>query len=89
MTSVPLDHDAAAATAHQDRPPRHLTVAAGQLGPISATEPRESVVDRLIHLLEQAHRAGAELIAFPELALTTFFPRWYVEGDPALNLDSF
>jgi len=89
MTSAPIDHDAAAPTAHQDRPPRHLTVAAGQLGPISASEPRTSVVDRLIDLLEQAHRNGAELIAFPELALTTFFPRWYVEGDPALNLDSF
>ncbi|MDQ3294654.1 MAG: N-carbamoyl-D-amino-acid hydrolase, partial [Actinomycetota bacterium] len=29
---------------------------------------------------------GAQLVAFPELALTTFFPRWwYDDGDPALD----
>lgn len=91
MTSATpaFDPDAAAPTAHQDRPARRLTVAAGQLGPISAIEPRESVVSRLIQMLEQAHREGADLIAFPELALTTFFPRWYVEGRPDLDLDSF
>ncbi len=87
--SSAFDPDAAIASAHQDHPPRRLTVAAGQLGPISASESRETVVTRLIRMLEQAHRAGAELIAFPELALTTFFPRWYVEGEPELDLDSF
>ena len=87
--SPSTDPDAAAASAHENRPPRRLVVAAGQLGPISAIESRDSVVGRLIGLLEQAHREGAELIAFPELALTTFFPRWYVEGDPDLDLDSF
>jgi len=30
-------------------------------------------------LMEQASDRGAELVAFPELALTTFFPRWYTE----------
>ena len=31
-------------------------------------------------LLREAHAAGAELVVFPELALTTFFPRyWYDE----------
>ena len=29
--------------------------------------------------MEHAHRRGVELIAFPELALTTFFPRHYHE----------
>ena len=30
---------------------------------------------------------GCQLVVFPELALTTFFPRWYME-DPA-ELDAF
>lgn len=89
MSATPLDPDAAAGGAHEPPPPRRLVVSAGQLGPIHRDEPRESVVNRLIRLLEQAHSEGAELIAFPELALTTFFPRWYVEGDPELDLDSF
>lgn len=58
---------------------RRITLGAGQLGPISKDEPREAVVERLIALLHQAHRAGVDLVAFPELALTTFFPRWYTE----------
>jgi predicted amidohydrolase len=33
----------------------------------------------MLALMEQAKRAGADLIVFPELALTTFFPRWYME----------
>ena len=63
-----------------DPPPsRTLTVGAGQLGPISMDESREHVVDRLIDLLHQAAARNVELLAYPELALTTFFPRWWVE----------
>ncbi len=58
---------------------RRITLGAGQLGPISKNEPREVVVERLIALLHEAHNAGVALLAFPELALTTFFPRWYTE----------
>lgn len=57
--------------------PRMLRVAAGQLGPISKDEPRADVVDRLIAMLREAAEQDVDLIAFPELALTTFFPRWY------------
>ncbi|HEX6114693.1 MAG TPA: N-carbamoyl-D-amino-acid hydrolase [Geminicoccaceae bacterium] len=57
---------------------RHLKVAAAQLGPIHKADDRESVVRRLMALLREAHAAGAQLVVFPELALTTFFPRyWY------------
>jgi len=35
--------------------------------------------DRLTVLLRQARAHGCELAVFPELALTTFFPRWYFE----------
>jgi N-carbamoyl-D-amino-acid hydrolase len=58
---------------------RTLTIAAGQLGPVARNEPKEAVVDRLITLLRQAAAAGCQLVVFPELALTTFFPRWHVE----------
>jgi len=34
---------------------------------------RRDVVERLIVLLRTAHSRGAELVVFPELALTTFF----------------
>ena len=62
--------------------PRTLRVAAAQLGPIARTEPRTSVVDRLVELLGKAHSFGAQLVVYPEMALTTFFPRW-VFDDPA------
>ena len=57
---------------------RMLTVGAAQLGPIQAAENRESVVQRLMTLMRQAHEHGVELVVYPELALTTFFPRWFV-----------
>jgi len=58
---------------------RTLTVAAAQLGPIQRAEDRAHVVSRMIALMEQAKRQGADFIVYPELALTTFFPRWYLE----------
>jgi predicted amidohydrolase len=59
--------------------PRILTVAAAQLGPIARGEPRRSAVARMIALLREAHGLGATLVVFPELALTSFFPRWAME----------
>lgn len=56
-----------------------LTVGAAQLGPIGRKEPRKQVVDRLIALLREAKTRACELVVFPEMALTTFFPRWYIE----------
>ena len=58
---------------------RILTVAAAQLGPIEKDDSRQVVVSRLISMLQEAAVGGAELVVFPELALTTFFPRWYTE----------
>src|ERR1700721_4871163 len=56
---------------------RSITVAAAQLGPIQQAEPRSVAVERMGRLMERAHRRGVELVVFPELALTTFFPRHY------------
>lgn len=58
---------------------RIITVAAAQMGPIQRDHTRESCVERLIGLLRDARDRGAELVVFPELALTTFFPRWFVD----------
>jgi len=64
---------------------RILTVGAAQLGPIARKEPRSAVVARLIALLRQAKEHGCDLVAFPELALTTFFPRWYFERQEEID----
>jgi N-carbamoyl-D-amino-acid hydrolase len=60
---------------------RIITVGVGQLGPVSRDEPRESVVERLVALLDASAERRCDLVCFPELALTSFFPRWYIE-DP-------
>src|SRR5262245_53130371 len=57
---------------------RTVVVGAGQLGPVEPEHTRADVVARLIALLRAGAARGCELVAFPELALTTFFPRWYV-----------
>jgi N-carbamoyl-D-amino-acid hydrolase len=66
---------------------RELRVAAAQLGPVTRSETRAQVVDRLIDLLGAAAADGAQLVAFPELALTTFFPRWWF--DQQADIDTF
>ncbi len=58
---------------------RMLRIGAAQLGPIAKDESRKEVVERLVALLTDAASKGVELVVFPELALTTFFPRWYTE----------
>lgn len=63
---------------------RTVAVAAAQVGPVDRTATRAGVVDRLIVLLREAHGRGAELVVFPELALTSFFPRWWIEDDAEL-----
>ncbi|MFT7648920.1 MAG: putative amidohydrolase [Candidatus Poriferisodalaceae bacterium] len=66
---------------------RVVTVGAAQLGPIAKADSREEVVARLLVLLEQGAERGCDVVVFPELALTTFFPRWYLED--RAEADSF
>jgi predicted amidohydrolase len=56
-------------------------LAAAQLGPIGRAEPRASVVARLLRLIEDAAAIGCRLVVFPEMALTTFFPRWQIDDE--------
>ena len=54
---------------------RNIRVAAAQLGSIQKADSRQAVVARMLALMRQAE--GCDLIVYPELALTTFFPRWH------------
>lgn len=64
---------------------RMITVGAAQLGPIARSETRSQVVKRLLALLAEAHGRGCDLVVFPELALTTFFPRWWMEDQAEID----
>ena len=66
---------------------RLMIVAAAQLGPIARNESRAQVVKRLLALMREAHGFRCDLVAYPELALTTFFPRWALEDEA--EIDSF
>jgi predicted amidohydrolase len=57
---------------------RVIRVGAGQMGPIQRAESREAVVRRMLDLLEHARSQKCTLVVYPELTLTTFFPRWYM-----------
>jgi predicted amidohydrolase len=65
--------------------PRNVIIGAAQLGPIAREEDRASVVRRLLALLAEAHFMRCDLVAFPELALTTFFPRWTFTDEAELD----
>ncbi|GLS40405.1 N-carbamoyl-D-amino-acid hydrolase [Mesorhizobium tianshanense] len=64
---------------------RDLTIAVCQTGPIQKSAQRAETVDRLVALLERAAAAGAEIAVFPELALTTFFPRWRIDDEAEIE----
>ncbi len=64
---------------------RLITVAAAQLGPIEREESKTSVVKRMTEMMRHAHGRGARLVVFPEMALTTFFPRWHIEDVDELD----
>jgi predicted amidohydrolase len=60
---------------------RVLRAAAAQMGPTQKADSREHTLGRMLALLEEAAARGASLVVFPELAFTTFFPRWLIEGE--------
>ena len=59
---------------------RKLHIAAAQLGAANLADTRETMVARLRDLLRQAHARGVRFVVFPELALTTFFPRYWFDN---------
>jgi predicted amidohydrolase len=64
---------------------RILTFGAAQLGPIARADSRDTVVARLLEMMREAHGRGCDVIVYPELALTTFFPRWFFEDQDEID----
>ncbi|KAH8201363.1 hypothetical protein TruAng_004446 [Truncatella angustata] len=60
---------------------RTITVAAAQLGPNQKSASRESILERMLKLMDEAASKRVQLIAYPELALTTFFPIHYMTDE--------
>jgi N-carbamoyl-D-amino-acid hydrolase len=66
---------------------RIITCGVAQLGGVSIGEPREHVVARMLALMEQAAQRGVQFLVYPELALTTFFPRYW--HDDLTEIDEY
>src|ERR1043165_3726192 len=64
---------------------RKLKIAAAQLGPLTRADSRAVATRRLVELLREAHGMGAKFVVFPELAFTTFFPRWWMEDQAEVD----
>ncbi|MFK7963984.1 MAG: N-carbamoyl-D-amino-acid hydrolase [Burkholderiaceae bacterium] len=64
---------------------RQMVIASAQLGPVNLADSRASVVVRLVELMREAAARGARFIVFPELALTTFFPRYWMDNDAEVD----
>lgn len=63
---------------------RKLGLAVAQMGPVNLADDRRAVVSRLVEMLREAAGRGAKLVVFPEMALTTFFPRYWMSEDEAV-----
>ncbi len=68
---------------------RKLKMAAAQMGPLHKAGTRSSAVSRLLNLLRESHAMGAKFVVFPELAFTTFFPRWWMENQEEVDARYF
>lgn len=55
--------------------PRFVKVGAAQMGAINEGTRRDVVVERMLALMNQAIDEGVELLVYPELALTPYFPK--------------
>ena len=58
---------------------RKCVCAVAQMGPVARAVSRASAVARMEAMMREAAARGAGLVVFPELALTSFFPRWWME----------
>ena len=56
---------------------RIIRVGAAQSGPVQKDDNRNAIIRRLVELMRQAKAQKCDVIVFTELALTTFFPRYY------------
>ncbi|AWI86815.1 N-carbamoyl-D-amino-acid hydrolase (plasmid) [Alloyangia pacifica] len=56
-----------------------MIIGGAQIGGIQKDETRDEVVARMVALMDEAHAKGVKFLVYPEMTLTTFFPRFYVE----------
>jgi N-carbamoyl-D-amino-acid hydrolase len=68
---------------------RKLHLAAAQLGAAHLSDTRETMVARMRELLRQAHARGVQFVVFPELAFTTFFPRYWYDDQAEVDARFF
>ena len=66
---------------------RPITIGAAQMGPVQRGETRAAVVARMVALMRQAKERGCDLVVYPQLALTTYFPRMFM--DDQAEIDSY
>ena len=64
---------------------RPFPLAVAQMGPIHLADSRESCVTRLVDMLREAGSRSAKFVVFPELALTTFFPRYWMTDQEQID----
>ncbi len=62
-----------------------LVVSSAQMGPISRRESRKNCVKRMLEMMNEAKSKGSKFVVFPELTLTSFFPRWFIENQEELD----
>jgi len=62
---------------------RSIGIAVAQMGPVNLADSRTTVVKRLLEMMREAKARQADMVVFPELALTTFFPRYWMEEKEA------
>jgi len=54
---------------------RYVKVAAAQLGPNDEGMRGDQIIERMLGLMDQARAEHVEILAYPEMALTTYFPK--------------
>jgi len=54
---------------------RYVKVAAAQLGPNNEGTPVDAIVTRMLRLMDEAIAERADIVAYPEMALSPYFPK--------------
>ncbi|KAL4972295.1 carbon-nitrogen hydrolase [Aspergillus desertorum] len=64
---------------------RTVRLAAAQMGTTNKWDDRADTLARMIALLREAASQGAQIVLFPEIAFTTFFPRYLILDETELD----
>ncbi|KAL6236503.1 hypothetical protein BDW75DRAFT_250054 [Aspergillus navahoensis] len=64
---------------------RTVRLAAAQMGTTNKWDDRAGTLARMITLLREAASQGAQIVLFPEIAFTTFFPRYLIPDQTELE----